>query len=68
MTTYNHLLLRDIRKLGDNRTKQDYLTALDWKVQGKPENSCLIPIDETFNSPLVSMGEPAIPEFSHFNR
>ncbi|MCU0513407.1 MAG: hypothetical protein MUE40_12665, partial [Anaerolineae bacterium] len=38
-------------------------TAIEWRLQGRPADSCLLPIGRLVNALAVAAGEEALPEF-----
>ena len=40
-----------------------YMVAVQWKLDGRPEDSCLIPIGTRLNSMTNALGEQPVPEF-----
>lgn len=40
-----------------------YLNALEWKLAGQKQSSCLYPIGQSFNELLQKLGQPTFSEF-----
>lgn len=42
-----------------------YMVAVQWKLDGRHEDSCLIPIGERLNAMTAAFGETPVPEFGY---